>query len=294
MEVAVLGAGDTARTLARLCAGAGYEVRMHADDATAVMDAIDAVEGQLHDTAAHDRIEGTTGLDAAVSTADLVVETSIDDASRLQEQFALVEDHTDRETLITTSQPAVSVTAAAAGLRQPDRALGTQIHRPLTAPLVEIVVTEQTTRSATDRAQAFAAGLDAVTVVVGDTPGRATTRLGLALEAEAMRLVDTGAAGVAAVDEALVAGYDHAVGPLEQADNAGLDERLATMERLSGALGPRFEPPQVLRDRVAAGATGRNAGEGFYHWEDGEATEPALSVSPAPGTASGPADSNRE
>jgi 3-hydroxybutyryl-CoA dehydrogenase len=292
MEVAVLGAGDTARTLTRLCAGAGYDVRMHADDATTVMDAIDAVESQF--AVGTDRVEGTTGLGAAVSTADLVVETVTDDAAQLQEQFALVEDHTSEETLITTSQPAVSVTAAAAGLRQPDRALGIQVHRPLTAPLVEIVVTEQTRESATNRARDFAAGLEAVDIVVGDTPGRATARLGLALEAEAMRLVDAGAAGVTAVDEALVAGYDHAVGPLEQADTAGLDERLQTLERLAEALGPRFEPPPVLRDRVAAGATGRDAGEGFYHWEDGEATEPALSVSPAPGTASGPADPGRE
>lgn len=292
MEVAVLGSGDTARELTRLCAGAGYDVHMHADDATAVMDAIDAVEGELDDglAATHDRIEGTTGLDAAVSTANLVVETTIDDAGRLQERFAVVEDYTDRETLITTSQPAVSVTAAAAGLRQPDRALGLLVHRPLTAPLVEIVVTEQTTRSATDRAQEFAAGLDAVDIVVGDTPGRATARLGLALEAEAMRLVDAGAAGVTAADEALVAGYDHAVGPLEQADRAGLDERLSTLERLADALGPRFEPPSVLADRVADGATGRDAGEGFYVWEGGEPTGPALSVSPAPDTEGAPDD----
>jgi 3-hydroxybutyryl-CoA dehydrogenase len=284
MELAVLGASDTARKLTRLCAGAGYDVRVHAHDATAVMDAIDAVEGQLDDpaAAAHDRIEGTTGLEAAVSDADLVVETSIDDAGRLQERFAVVEEHADRETLITTSQPTVSVTAAAAGLRRPDRALGLQVHRPLTAPLVEIVVTDQTTRSATDRVQTFAAGLDAVDIVVGDTPGRATARLGLALEAEAMRLVDTGAASVTAVDEALVAGYDHAVGPLERADRTGLDERLAALERLADALGDRFAPPAVLEDRVAAGATGRDAGEGFYSWDDGEPTESALSVSPAP------------
>jgi 3-hydroxybutyryl-CoA dehydrogenase len=282
MEIAVLGAGDTARTLTLLCAGAGYDVRMHDDDVTDVIDALDAVESQLDESAAHDRIEATTGLDAAVSDADLVVETGIDDASRLQERFALVEDHTDRETLITTSQPAVSVTAAAAGLRQPARALGLQVHRPLTTPLVEIVVTDQTTRSATERAQEFASGLDAVDVVVGDTPGRATARLGLALEVEAMRLVDAGTASVSAVDDALVAGYDHAVGPLEQADRAGLDERLAALERLADALGPRFAPPALLADRVADGATGRDAGEGFYVWEDGEPTEPALSVSPAP------------
>lgn len=287
MDVAVLGARDAARQVTHLCASSGYDVHLHAHDATAVMDAVDAVEGRLGggptagggDTASHDRIEGTTGLEAAVAGAALVVDTTTTDAAALQKRFADVEDHTARETLIATSQPSVSVTAAGAGLRHPDRALGLGFHRPLADPLVEIVLAEQTTQGAADRAGEFVTGLDATAVRVRDAPGQATTRLGLALEVEAMRLVDAGVAGVAAVDRTLVAGYDHAVGPLEQADRAGLADRLDTLGRLADALGPRFDPPEILTDRVAAGATGRDAGEGFYHWEDGHPTEPAVSVS---------------
>lgn len=286
MEVAVLGARDPARTLTQLCARAGYDVSLHADDATAVMDVVDDVEAQLPDElVAQDLIEGTTGLGAALSDAALVIETSIEDAGRLQKRFATIEEQTDADTLIATGQPTASITAAAAGLRHPGRALGLQFHRPLTDPLIELVVTAQTTQPVADRARTFASGLDADAIVVTDAPGGATTRLGLALEAEAMRLVDSGVAGVAAVDRALVAGYDHTVGPLEQADRAGLDERLDALDRLAQALGPRFEPPELLSARVDAGATGREAGEGFYHWEDGNPTDPAVSVSPPAGAA---------
>jgi len=285
MDVAVLGAGTAGREIAQLCTRAGEGVNLYAEDATAVMDGIDAVERRLDDAAAgvtgdgtapQDRLEGTTGLEAAVADAAVVIETAIEDASGLQRRFAAIEDHVARETLVATSRSTVRVTAAAAGLRHPDRALGLQFHRPLTSPLVEVVVAEQTTRSATDRARTFVEGLGAPAVTVGDTPGHAATRLGLALEAEAMRMVADGVAGVAGVDETLRQRYDHPVGPLEQADRAGLENRLDTLTALAEALGPRFAPPQLLEQRVAAGATGSDAGEGFYVWEGDEPTEPAL------------------
>ena len=287
MDVAVLGAATAGREIAQLCALAGYGVSLYADDATAVMDGIDVVERRLDDTVAAgettedetailDRLEGTTGLEAAVTDAGVVVETTLDDAGDLQRRFAAIEDHVARETLVATSRPTVQVTAAAAGLRHPDRALGLQFHRPLSSPLVEIVVAEQTTTAATDRARQFVDDLGAVAVTVGDTPGHAATRLALALEAEAMRMVADGVAGVAAVDETLRQGYDHPVGPLEQADRAGLADRLETLSALSASLGPRFAPPELLERRVAEGATGMDAGEGFYDWEGGEPVEPAL------------------
>jgi len=287
MDVAVLGAGATGREVAQLCVLAGHDVSLYADDATAVMDGIDAVERRLDDGAAGemdpeataamlDRLEGTTGVEAAVTDAEVVVETTTDDAEALQRRFAAIEEHAGRETLVATSRPTVRVTAAAAGLRHPDRALGLQFHRPLTAPLAEVVVAEQTADGAADRARAFVDGLDAVAVTVGDAPGHAATRLALALEAEAMRMVADGVAGVAAVDETLRQGYDHPTGPLERADRAGLDDRLEALEALADALGPRFRPPRLLAERVAAGATGSDAGEGFYVWEGGDPVEPAL------------------
>lgn len=288
MNVAVLGAAAAGRDIAQVCALGGDEVSLHASDATDVMDAIDVIERRLADAieagrvtadakaATIDRLEATTGLEAAVSAADVVIDTATDDVGALQRRFANIEEHVGREALITTSQSALSVTAAAAGLRHPDRALGLHFHRPLDGALVEIVVTEHTAETATERAESFLAGIETTAVIVRDTPGLASTRLALALEVEAMRLVADGVAGVEAVDTALTRGYDHPTGPLEQADSAGLDDRLAVLEQLAETLGERYRPPELLADRVAAGKTGADTGEGFYLWEDGEPTESAL------------------
>jgi len=300
MQVAVLGAERDGRAVAELCALAGHEVRFHADDATAVMDSIDVIErrfddavgtGKLDDGAredALDRLEGTTGLEAALSGAEVAVETLVDDAGRLQERFADIEAFAGRETLVTATTP-VTVTAAAAGLRHPDRALGLRFHRPLERALVEVVVADQTSRAARTRAESFADGLGVPSVVVGDEPGGIATRLGLALEVEAMRMVADDLAGVEAVDEALRRGYGHPVGPLERADRAGLADRLETLESLADAFGSRFRPPALLADLVDAGTTGMDAGEGFYRWEDGEPAGAALSP-PALAREKGPQD----
>jgi len=302
MDVAVLGAGPLGRGVAQVCVLAGHDVSLQDAEANVVMDGIDVVERRLGDLEAADdlsmeahhdalhRLDGTTGLDAAVAEAEVVVETALTDADEIQGVFAEVEDLTDRDTLVATGRPAVAVTAAAAGLRHPDRAVGLLFRDPLEAPLVEVVAAEQTTEETADRAVAFVEGIDRHPILVRDTPGVTTTRLALAQEVEAMRLVTDGVASVPSVDEALVLGFDAPVGPLERADRAGLDNRLATLEYLAESLGSRFEPPAVLEDLVAAGRTGAAAGEGFYVWENSEPQESALPEPDIPHREAGPDD----
>ena len=295
MHVAVLGADRLGRAVAQVCAVAGHDVSLHDDEANVVMDGIDAIEGRLPGGSdAVDRLSGTTGLEAAVGDADVVVETAGTDTGDLQSTLAELEPFVARETVVALAASGVSVTAAAAGLRHPDRAIGLQFRDPLDAPLVEVVVADQTSRETCDRTRAFVAGLDRTPVVVRDAPGVVSTRAALALEAEAMRLVDEGVAGVGAVDDALELGFDHASGPLEQADRAGLDNRLAALERLHAELGERFAPPDILRERVAAGNTGGPRGEGFYLWENGEPTEPALADPDIPRREQAPDDPAEE
>jgi len=291
MHVAVLGAVSAGQALAEVCVRAGHDVSLHDDDANAVMDGIDAVEARLDDTP--DRLDGTTGLEAAVADAEIVVETVSEDATALQEAFAAVESHAAREALIVTTAPAVSVTAAAAGLRHPDRAVGFRFRNLQEVPLVEVVVADQTTAETCERAVSFVTGLDRSPVVIRDAPGAAATRLALALEVEAVRLVSEGVAGVEEADESLRLGYDYPMGPLEQADRAGLGDRLGTLEQLTEAFGERFEPPALLRERVADGKTGAATGEGFYLWEDGKPTEPALPEPEIPRRIEGPDDPGR-
>jgi len=285
MNVAVLGVAGVGPAVARLSALAGHDIALHAGDVNDVMDAVDAVEADIDDAAAagdlseHDRdaaverIEATTGLDAAVGDADLVLDaTETEDRQAL---FADVEAVVDDDTILATAATDVSVTAVAAGLRRPGRALGLHFVDPFAASLVEVALAEQTTAGARDRAVTFVDGLDCESVVVRDTPGFVASRLTLALSVEAMQLVDERVAGVAAIDRAMAVGADHGTGPLRAADEAGLDARLAELEALAERLGERYTPPPVLREKVRQGDLGRKTGEGFYRWERGEPVEPA-------------------
>lgn len=305
MDVAVLGAAGIGRGIAQVGALAGHTVRLHDADANVVMDGIDTVERRIDDafdagdlsaakrTDAIAGLEGTTGLEAAVDGVDVLVETDGHETGDIQQRLAEIEALADRETMIATGARTVPVTAAAAGLRHPDRALGLHFRDPLTSALVEVVVADQTTESIVETAVTFVEGLDRHPIIVGDAPGQAAVRLAIAQEVEAMRLVEAGTADVTAVDEALTVGYDAPAGPLERADRAGLDDRLATLEVLADTFGDRFAPPTVLRERVTADHTGTAAGEGFYVWEGDEPVEPALS---GPGSArrrAGPDDAAR-
>lgn len=288
MHVAVLGAGNLGRDLAQVVATAGHTVRLHDAEANVVMDAIDDVERRLRDAVdagdlaeadredTLDRVDATTGLEAAVGEADLVVETNETDAGELQERFADLEERVERETIVATTARDVSITAAAAGLRHPDRAIGLGLGDPLDAPVVELVVADQTSAETLDRVESLVADLDRVGAVVRDTPGAVSTRLALVAEVEAMRLVEDGIAAVPDIDDAFALRFDHPVGPLERADRAGLERRLDTLEYLAEQLGERFAPPPVLEDLVAAGQTGMETGAGFYEWENDEPIGSAL------------------
>jgi 3-hydroxybutyryl-CoA dehydrogenase len=103
-------------------------------------------------------------------------------------------------------------------------------------------------------------------VVVKDSPGFATSRLGVALGLEAIRMFEEGIADAESIDRAMELGYRHPMGPLRSTDLVGLDVRLAIAEHLATTLGARFEPPQLLRDKVSRGELGRKTGQGFYSW----------------------------
>lgn len=103
--------------------------------------------------------------------------------------------------------------------------------------------------------------------VAGDSPGFATSRLGVCLGLEAIRLLEDGVADAETIDQAMELGYRHPMGPLRSTDLVGLDVRLAIADHLAATLGPRFEPPRLLRDKVERGELGRKTGRGFFTWD---------------------------
>lgn len=293
MEVAVLGATEDGRALAGRCGLVGHSVHLHDADANVVMDSIDAIEATYGSNAV-EAIDGTTGLEAAVNDAAVIVVATDGDDGQRRELVADVEELAADDALLATSGATASVTAVAAGLLRPGRAVGLHLVTPGETDVVEVVVADQTTESARERAVSFVEGIDSTPLVVYDAPGFASARLDLALIVEATSMVEEGVASVADIDQALELGRGHPTGPLALADELGLDHVLAALEDLANRLDGRFEPPGLLHEKVNNGNLGVTTGTGFYEWENGERVEPAdpdLAVRGRPDPQSGPGGS---
>ena len=168
---------------------------------------------------------------------------------------------------IGSNTSSLSIDALADVLPEPSCLVGLHFFNPVpVSDLVEVVVGRRTAPALVAAARGWVAGLGRTAITVQDSPGFASSRLGVALALEAMRMLEEGVADAADIDTAMTLGYRHPVGPLRTTDLVGLDVRLHIAEHLERELGPRFTPPQVLRDKVAAGELGRKTGQGFYRW----------------------------
>jgi len=187
-----------------------------------------------------------------------------------------VEAAAPEDAIVASNTSPLSVTELASALERPGRVVGLHFFNPPhIMDIVEVVVAEQTTAVTETTAVDYVEGLAKEAIVVRDSAGFASSQLGVALGLEAMRMVESGVAGVEDIDTAMEVGYGHPMGPLELTDLVGLDVRLDVAEHLRSELGEQFRLPQSLRRKVRAGKLGKKTGEGFYVWEEGEAVRPA-------------------
>ena len=283
MRVAVLGAGTMGHGIAQVSAMAGHEVIVRDLEDELVENGLAAIEKNLQGgvdrekvtaeekKATLERLSGTTSLKEAVSDADLVVEAVPEIVDLKQETFESVERHAPGDAIIASNTSSLSLTEIASALDEPGRAIGLHFFNPVhIMGLVEIVVAEQTDDDTLTFAEEFVEGIDRVPITVRDSPGFASSRLGVTLGVEAIRMVQEGVADPRDLDQAMELGYNHPMGPIELGDVVGLDVRLDILEYLREELGERFRPPQILKQKVRAGKLGKKTGEGFYVWEDGE------------------------
>jgi 3-hydroxybutyryl-CoA dehydrogenase len=204
---------------------------------------------------------------AAFGDRELVVEAVPEDWALKIAALRKVEDHITPGTVLASNTSSLSVSGLAEELQRPQDFLGLHFFNPVPAStLVEVVIGKQTLPELVERARSWVHGLGKTAVVVNDAPGFASSRLGVAIALEAMRMVEEGVASAEDIDNAMVLGYKHPTGPLRTTDIVGLDVRLGIAEYLQSTLGDRFAPPQILRDKVAQGQLGRKTGAGFYDW----------------------------
>ena len=183
------------------------------------------------------------------------------------EVLALLERVVPEEALLATNTSSIAIGELAAGLARPGRFVGLHFFNPVPASLlVEIVVGATTTPAAVERARSLVEPLGKQAIVVRDSPGFATSRLGVLLGLEAIRMLEDEVATPEDIDRAMTLGYKHPVGPLHLTDLVGLDVRLAVADYLRPLLGERYEAPSLLREKVARGELGRKCGRGFFSY----------------------------
>lgn len=279
-RISVVGAGTMGRGIAYLAGLAGYDVKLYDVTEHIVRNAMNLVEatfekahqkGKLEPSEAHkgfSRIEGTHSLEHAVREADLVVEAIPEDPTLKKDLLAQVDVLTGDETITASNTSSISITMLSRYVERADRFIGMHFFNPPhIMKLVEIVVGLETSEATIEQVREVSVKMGKEPIVVKDTPGFATSRLGVAIGLEAIRMLEEGVASAEDIDKAMELGYKHPMGPLRLTDLVGLDVRLGIAEYLATELGSRFEPPQLLKDKVARGELGKKSGKGFYDWE---------------------------
>ncbi len=278
----MLGAGTMGHGIAQIAALAGYRVILRDVERDALARGIRAVEtnldkglrlGKLSEEerdAALQHIRGAIGLEE-VAHADLFIEAVPEVLELKRQTLREIEAAARREDFVfATNTSSLSITEIARGARRPDRVLGMHFFNPVhLMRLLEIVVGADTSEATLEAARAVGRRLKKEPITVRDVPGFASSRLGVALGLEAMRMLEQEVASAKDIDTAMELGYNHPMGPLRLTDLVGLDVRLKIAEYLHETLGAdTFRPPDILRRMVAAGQLGKKSGGGFYQWDD--------------------------
>lgn len=277
--ITVIGAGTMGAGIAHVAAVTGYHVQLFDAAPGAAAAGLGRIEKNLAKgvelgkvsaadrDAALGRIRPFDALAAACAGTDCAIEAVPEVLGLKREIFAAVDRAAPDHALLATNTSSLPVGEIAAAVRAPGRLVGMHFFNPVhLMKLVEVVRHARSDAAAVSLAALLATQLGKTPITVADSPGFASSRLGLVIGLEAMRMVEQGVASAADIDTAMKLGYGHPMGPLELTDLVGLDVRLGIAEHLATAIGPAFTPPAVLREKVAAGKLGKKTGEGFYRW----------------------------
>jgi 3-hydroxybutyryl-CoA dehydrogenase len=286
--VAVLGAGTMGQGIAQVCATAGFATRVFDAADGKAEQAIAGIGGQLDKLVTkgkltqdqREKVLSALSPAASVATAcheaDLVIESAPENMELKAKVLADVVACAPAHALVGSNTSSLSVTELGKRVGAAARTVGLHFFNPPPImELLEIVRGIGTSDATVERALSFAAAIGKTPIVVRDFPGFATSRLGVCLGAEAIRMLESGVASALDIDRAMELGYRHPMGPLKLTDLVGLDVRLAILDHLHKEVGEQFRAPALLRQMVRAGKLGKKAGEGFYLWKDGVAQAPA-------------------
>ena len=287
-RIAVLGAGTMGHGIAQVAAAAGYLVVMRDVETEALVRGVQSIErnlakgiqlGKLTEQDRDDtlqRIRGTTQLEE-IRESDLVIEAAPEILELKQKLLRETDELLKRDCIFATNTSSLSITEIASASSRPENVVGMHFFNPVhIMRLLEIVVGARTSSEIVETVREVARRIKKEPIVVRDVPGFASSRLGVTLGLEAIRMLEQGVASARDIDTAMELGYNHPMGPLRLTDLVGLDVRLNIAEYLHRALGSEcFRPPEILRRMVSEGKLGKKTGEGFYKWDEQEQAQRA-------------------
>jgi 3-hydroxybutyryl-CoA dehydrogenase len=279
--IGVIGAGTMGHGIAQVAASVGYRVLLRDVDRESLARGIQSIERNLakgiqlgklteadcDSTLQH--IHGTTHLEE-LGHADLIIEAAPERLELKQDLLRQVEALSGNSSIFASNTSSLSITEIARSSERPANVVGMHFFNPVhLMRLIEIVVGKATSDDTVEIVREVSRKLRKEPIVVGDVPGFASSRLGVALGLEAMRMLEQGVANARDIDTAMELGYNHPMGPLKLTDHVGLDIRLSIAEYLYRELGSEtFRPPEILRRMVEEGKLGKKTGEGFYDWSE--------------------------
>ena len=282
--IAVIGAGTMGHGIAQVAAAAGFKVLLSDVDRESLARGVKAIEGNLakgiklgklteddrDSTLQH--IHGTTNLKEC-ATADLIIEAAPEKLDLKKDILRQLESASDHPFIFASNTSSLSITEIASSSKRPEAVIGMHFFNPVhIMRLLEIVVGEKTISATVETVTNVGRKMRKEPIVVKDVPGFASSRLGVVLGLEAMRMFEQGVASAQDIDTAMELGYNHPMGPLKLTDLVGLDVRLNIAEYLHRELGSEaFKPPEVLRRMVSEGKLGKKTGQGFYDWSKEDA-----------------------
>ncbi len=280
-SAAVLGAGTMGHGIAQVLAMSGIATRLFDVDSAAVDRGIEAIgknlqkgveKGKVTAEACDDalaKLSGSNVMSSAVDGVQLVVEAVPEKLELKQQIFEELGQRLRSGVLLATNTSSLPITKIAEVTQAPERVVGMHFFNPVhIMKLVEVVETDHSSDEAVRCAMDLARRMGKEPIRVKDAPGFASSRLGLVIGLEAMRMVESGVASAEDIDKAMTLGYGFPMGPLKLTDLVGLDVRLSIANFLKEELGPGFEPPRILIDKVERGELGKKSGKGFYDWSE--------------------------
>ena len=283
----IIGAGAMGSGIAQVCAQTGWEVVLY----DTIPESLKKGEAGILGFWQRGIEKGKTGEEEVISwRSNLSFTTDIGECSRgmnliieavpekidlKKSIFRELEDLAPKESVLATNTSGLSIFEIASATETPDRVIGMHFFNPVPLmPLLEIVKHRNVSEETVATAREVGDALGKTTIIVNDVPGFATSRLGVVLGNEAIRMLAEGVASASDIDTAMRLGYRHPMGPLELSDLVGLDVRMDILNSLAEAFqDDSYRPHPLLRRLVESGDIGKKSGRGIYDWTSGEKTE---------------------